>query len=209
MKRSVLISILVLVGAVFLFSDVFAAKQPRSPNKVIQPAPDIDNRFIFEGRFVTMPNAAEVARDRAAAERGDAEAQYRMALRYDVGSGVRKDRTKSVYWLRKSAEQGFPDAQFNLGGMYFEGQGVKEDPAKAADWFQKAAKQGHASAQKNLGAMYGRGQGVTQDHSEAYVWSVRAILSGSESAATNRDIAASQLSPEQLDAANKRLGMLQ
>ena len=209
MKRFGLIAFLVLLNGLFLSADILADKKPRSPNKVIQPASTTGNRWVFEGRFVTMPNAAEVARDRSAAEAGDAEAQFRMALRYDVGSGVRKNQTESVNWLRKSAEQEFPGAQYNLGGMYFEGHGVQEDPAKAAEWFHKAAKQGHASAQKNLGAMYGRGQGVEQDHSEAYIWSVRAVLSGNESAAINRDVAASQLSPEQLDAANKRLGMLQ
>jgi TPR repeat protein len=210
MKRFGLIAVLVLLNGLFLCTEVLADKKSRAPNKVLQPKHSTysGDRWAFESRFVTMPNAAEVRRDRLAAETGDAEAQFRMAQRYEGGFGVPKDYTESVNWLRKSAEQDFPDAQFNLGSMYFEGFGVQEDPKMAVDWFQKAANQGHASAQKNLGAMYGMGQGVEQDHSEAYVWSVMAILSGNESAANNRDAAASQLSPEQLDAANKRLAML-
>lgn len=210
MKRLILTTILLLTSAVFLCNSAFADKGPRTtPNKVLNArSSGSDARWVFEGRLVTMARAADVKKDRHAAEMGDAEAQFRMAQRYDGGLGVQQNHLESLKWLRMSAEQDFPDAQYNLGSMYFDGRGVQEDPSKAAEWFRKAADQGHASAQKNLGAMYGRGQGVTQDHSEAYVWSVMAIMSGNESAANNRDVAATLLSPEQLDAANQRLAVL-
>jgi TPR repeat protein len=146
----------------------------------------------------------EVNKDRRAAERGDASAQFKMALRYDSGQGVPQNYTKAVEWLHKAAEQGFVKAQYNLGSMYYSGQGVPQDNPEAAKWFLLAAERGFASAQKNLGAQYGLGQGVPQNDGEAFVWSSIAAMSGDEGAVNNRDFAASKLSSEDLDAAQKR-----
>ena len=210
MKRTVLMTVLVLTSAAFLCNSAFADKGPRTTsNKVLNSISSASiERWAFESRFVTMPKAAEVSKDRAAAEAGDAQAQFRMALRYDQGAGVRQDYAESVKWLQKAAEQGLPEAQFNLGSMYASGLGVNEDSTEAVAWYYRAALQGNASAQKNLGAMYGMGQGVAQNHSEAYAWSSIAVMSGNEEAATNRDVAASLLSADELQAAHQRAAEL-
>ena len=159
--------------------------------------------------YAFRDSPAEVVRsEREDAERGDASAQFKLALRYDVGEGVPQDYAESVKWLRKAADQGFVKAQYNLGCMYDSGQGVSQDHAEAAKWFRKAAEHGYASAQKNLGAMYGRGQGVPQNSIEAYVWSSLAVISGDEGATNNRDFAASKLATEDLEAALKRAAEL-
>jgi TPR repeat protein len=103
--------------------------------------------------------------------------------------------------MRRAAEQGYAKAQYNLGCMYENGLGVTQDFVEAVKWFRKAAEQGFASAQKNLGAMYGRGQGVPQSNTKAFVWSSIAAESGDEGATANRDFAASQLTPEELETA--------
>jgi TPR repeat protein len=161
------------------------------------------------GRYDTLPldhtfNAKDVKRERIAAARGDASAQFTLALRYDSGQGVRQDYAEAVKWLRKAAEQDFVKAQYNLGDMYHNGQGVPQDHAEAAKWYRKAAEQGFASAQKNLGALYGLGQGIQKSDAEAFIWSSIAAMSGDEGAVNNRDFAASKLSPEGLEAAQKR-----
>lgn len=204
MKRFILFTVFFLLTSMLLCPDVLAGKDTRAPNKVIQLSPGSADRWMTDGRFVTAPNAEDVRRDRRAAERGDASAQFRMALRYDRGAGVSQDYAESVKWLHKAAEQGLVEAQYNLGSMYAGGLGVSEDSAEAVQWFRKAAEQGYASAQKNLGAMYGRGQGVPQNHADAYVWSSIAVMSGSENAIKNRDYAASNLSPEDLGSAQIR-----
>ena len=153
---------------------------------------------------ILIPNAEDVKSERRAAERGDASAQFKLALRYDVGEGVPQDYAEAVKWLRRAADQDFVKAQYNLGCMYDSGQGVSQNHAEAAKWFRKAAEHGYASAQKNLGAKYGRGQGVPQNNIEAYVWSSVAAISGDEGAMNNRDFAASKLSPEDLETALKR-----
>ena len=204
MKKIILIPAFFLLSSMLLCADVLAQTKTRAPNKVIQLYSAPADRWITEGRFVTSPKAADVNRDRRAAQQGDVSAQFKMALRYDLGVGVPQNYTESVNWLRKAADQGLAEAQYNLGGMYNSGLGVSQDSAEAVLWFRKAADQGLAEAQKNLGAMYGRGQGVPQSHAEAYVWLSIAATSGSEDAINIRDFAASNLSPENLGLAQKR-----
>jgi TPR repeat protein len=110
----------------------------------------------------------------------------------------------SVKAYRRDAEKGSASSQFKLALMYYHGQGVPQDYIEAANWFRKAAEQGYASAQKNLAVLYGKGEGVPQSTFEAYVWSNIATISGDEGAISIRDFAASELLPEDLEAAQKR-----
>lgn len=97
---------------------------------------------------------------RAAAEKGDTNCQYNLALMYEQGIGVEKDAKQAVAWYRKSAEQGNSNAQFNLGVLYENGRGTAVDFAKSNQWYRKAAVQGDALAIGNLGMLYLRGDGV-------------------------------------------------
>lgn len=73
------------------------------------------------------------------AEKGDAEAQYRLAGFYRMGTGVEKNHKAAVSWLRRAAQQGYVKAQYNLGVMYENGWGVPLDQIMAEQWFRKAA----------------------------------------------------------------------
>ena len=49
---------------------------------------------------------AQTASDyQAAAENGDAEAQYKLGDCYDKAKGVTRDYEKAAYWFAKAAEQ--------------------------------------------------------------------------------------------------------
>lgn len=100
---------------------------------------------------------------RAAAEAGDANCQFNLALMYEQGIGVSKDEKEAVAWYRKSAEQGNSNAQFNLGVLHENGRGTAVDFAEANQWYRKAAVQGDALAIGNLGMLYLRGDGVDVD----------------------------------------------
>lgn len=52
------------------------------------------------------------------AEKGDAEAQYKIAERYYYNE---KDCNKAIDWYEKSANQGYVIAQHKLGLCYLEG----------------------------------------------------------------------------------------
>jgi len=114
---------------------------------------------------------ATAARElRPLAERGDAEAQYRLGLMYEYGKGFATDKSQAVSWLRKAAAQGHVQAQIELAVIYATGDGVKQDNAQAVDWFRKAAGQGNAIAEYNLGLLYAKGQGIKRDDAQAIAW---------------------------------------
>ena len=56
--------------------------------------------------------------------RGDAKAQFNIALMYSHGQGVPQDYAEAVHWYRKAAEQGYSDARDNLRVMYCKFQGM-------------------------------------------------------------------------------------
>ena len=107
---------------------------------------------------------------RPLAEQGDADAQYLLGLRYDLGQGVPQDLAEAAMWYRRAAAQGNARAQSNLGVIYFMGKGVRRDHGEAARWLRLAAEQGDGTAQYFLGMLYERGQGVSRDHGEAAKW---------------------------------------
>ena len=107
---------------------------------------------------------------RPLAERGDAEAQYRIGLMYEYGKGYPQDKTQGIVWFKKSAAQNHAAAQTELGIIYATGDGVKQDDAQAVAWFQKGSSLGNATAQYNLGLWYAKGQGVKLDNAKAIEW---------------------------------------
>ncbi len=75
---------------------------------------------------------------KAAADAGQAEAQFDLGLLYAQGLGVRRDMTEAARWYRQAAEQGNAEAEFALGQMYSRGWGVPRDEADAIRWLQLA-----------------------------------------------------------------------
>ena|SRR5437899_10118313 len=53
----------------------------------------------------------------AKAERGDADVQFGLGLKYANGEGTTQDYVQAARWYLKSAEQDHALAQFNLGIM--------------------------------------------------------------------------------------------
>ncbi len=110
------------------------------------------------------------------ADQGDAEAQFRLGLKYAAGEGEALDNAQAAQWYLKAASQSHALAQFNLGMMYAQGQGMPRDDAKAVVWFQRAADQGDAGAQFNLGMRQHRASGTgvpeaaLESKLEAFKW---------------------------------------
>ena len=107
---------------------------------------------------------------RAKAESGDADCQYQLGLRYQMGDGVAKNFPEAIKWYRKAAERNLPDAQAKLGYCYLNGLGVAKDETEAVKWYRKAAEQGLAKAQAKLGYCYLYGRGVAKDETEGTKW---------------------------------------
>jgi TPR repeat protein len=155
---------------------------------------------------------AAMALWRPLADEGNADAQYRIAVLYDLGRGVAQNPQFAVQWYRRAAESGHANAQHNLATMYELGEGVEPEYALAAAlaWFRRAAQQGYAPSQCSLGAMYATGRGVRRDDIEAYKWLTLAMQTKSKIhvnvvslAKKNRDLVALRITPQQAAQADR------
>ena len=130
-----------------------------------------------------MDEVEAVERYKHAAEQGDAEGQYELGRRYEIGGeGTPQAPADAARWYTRAAEQGHEGAQLRLGEMYCIDWGVEEDHAQAAQWYTRAAENGNAVAQFKLGDMYRRGDGVPEDPAQAVLWFIRAAKQGDPNA---------------------------
>ena len=124
--------------------------------------------------FTFISNAQEnedIASLKEDAEKGEVEAQLKLAGYYALGQGeLEQSYEKSFYWTNKAAEQGNPNAQGILGVYYYEGIGVEKSYSRAVYWYTKAAEQGNPNAQGMLGACYYEGKGIEKSKNKAIYW---------------------------------------
>ncbi len=85
---------------------------------------------------------------KAAAEKGNREAQFLFGVQVMVGDGLARDRVEAVKWLRQAAEAGHVEAQYTLGNLYATPDPTDglSDPAAAEQWLTMAAAQGNREA---------------------------------------------------------------
>ena len=79
------------------------------------------------------------------AERGDAEAQFNLAVLYENGVAdsryvVEGDHSEAVRWLLAAAEQGLARAQVKLAEMYACEADTPDSSVKACEWYLLAAR---------------------------------------------------------------------
>lgn len=130
-------------------------------------------RFAFAGMCalaLTLPAAPAWPQDglaalTAAAQAGDAQAQYRLAEAYLAGRGVKQDDAAAAQWAKKSADQGNADAEAMLAGFYLDGIGVAKDEAKAIPLIDRAMGQKNGMA-FYLGARMARARTQVPDHDD-------------------------------------------
>ena len=119
-----------------------------------------------------------IEHDRKAAERGNIDAQYRLAGAYHYGKGVPEHHGEAAKWYRLAAEAGHVRAQFKLGNLYHYGEGVPRDDEAAAQWLELAAEGGYSTAQLFVSALYRYGRGVPLDLVRSYLWAEQAASNG-------------------------------
>lgn len=93
---------------------------------------------------------------KAAAEKGDRAAQYRLGVMYGLGLGAAQDYGEAVRWYLLSARAGDARSQSNLGFMYGTGRGVPQDYIQAFAWYNLAAASGEDTARRSRDAVAGR-----------------------------------------------------
>lgn len=120
---------------------------------------------------------------RAAAGRGLAAAQTRLARMLASGEGVEADLELATDLLMKAAQAGYAPAQFNLAVAYERGEGLPLDPDLAAMWYQRAATQGLPEATYAMGRLAMAAGGTAA--AEAMGWYRAAAEAGLAEAANN------------------------
>jgi len=106
-----------------------------------------------------------------AADRGHAEAQFKMGVMCDDGRGLQKNESQAASWFELSHLQGFGKASHNLAIMTSIGNGVPKDTAKAVAMFHAAAEAGIPGSQCAVAMMYENGhEGVNRDDPKAFSW---------------------------------------
>jgi tetratricopeptide (TPR) repeat protein len=138
-------------------------ERPDLAEQEYRRALEIDRGYVWAqaalgARLVTERKAEEgVELCRAAAERGDAQAQYCLGYAYSSGSGIDRNAAEALRWISSAADNGAPTAIGAMGSRYWSGNGVAQDKDKAIELWRKAARLGDANAKKRL-AEVGAGQ---------------------------------------------------
>ena len=116
-----------------------------------------------------------------AADRGDRNAMFALAMFRFAGRNGPADRDAAAKWFAAAAKLGHAPSAYNLGLLYLEGQQFPQDYKRAAELFRSAANAGNAEAQYALATLYKEGRGVPKDPNEA------AKLLGAATLADNLD----------------------
>ena len=74
----------------------------------------------------------------AAAEQGDATAQFRLGQIYEMGVGGVPDYQSAARWYKQAADKGNNAGAVNLAILYEKGLGVPRDPVAALNLYRKA-----------------------------------------------------------------------
>ena len=132
--------------------------------------------------------SAQFQEIQAAAIKGDAVAQNKLARMYALGQGgLKQNSNEAAKWFRKSATQSYPRSEYNMGMIYSRGEGVPKSMGESLRWYRKAANQGYVRAQRKLGNFYAQGVGVPRNYARAYMWYNLAAAAGDSEARAARD----------------------
>lgn len=86
---------------------------------------------------------------RPAANAGVLEAQFTLALAYELGNGVKRNGRLAVKWYEEAADHGFTGAQSRLAGLYERGEGIETDFKEAYFWYAVALRDPKDASRKD------------------------------------------------------------
>jgi len=90
----------------------------------------------------------------AAAQAGDKGAQVNVGYFYDKGIGIRRNRSKALYWYKRAYRRGDSGAANNIATIWRAEQKMN----RALSWFQKAVNLGNDGSNLEIAKYYLRGQ---------------------------------------------------
>ena len=103
----------------------------------------------------------------AAAERGNAYAQYQAGKLYREGYFLPRDDARAKMFFERAAKQDNSFAEYALGKLHADETSPFFDEAAAADWFERAAEHGNGFAKYRLAKYFLNGKGRAVDAGSA------------------------------------------
>jgi TPR repeat protein len=164
-------------------------------------------------RLFSRPRQTEPPPSQAAAEHGDADAQFALGVQYSGAGEASDDLAQAVQWYRMAANQDHAPAQFNLGQMLANGQGTAQDDDAALIWIRKAAEGGEAGAQFSLGMRYHRSSvhhlqmDAAESRIEAYKWFHLSAVQGYKGSEAARERVTLSMTREEVADGNQRVAV--
>ena len=77
-------------------------------------------RLLQQQKEIIAAIEFEIAKQREAASKGNADAQFKLGLIYEQGRGLAQNYVEAVRCYKQAAEQGKDEAQFRLGWLFPE-----------------------------------------------------------------------------------------
>ena len=117
-------------------------------------------RFLMEmGRSVSQAGEGDDLKEsvkwlKKAADQGNGDGIWGLALAYEHGRGVAADRKKAIELYKKGAELGHPASINSLACYYLRGEIKGKTKKQTIEMITKAANLGDPDAMKNLGNHY-------------------------------------------------------
>ena len=121
----------------------------------IDTAPDEINVQFLHGLSLSLgaDAAGAIKSYRLAADRGNALAQFNLAMIYELGQGIEPDCAEATKWFLKAAEQGDAGGQLHMGKRCHRGSfdplipDARESRIEAFKWFTLSAAQGYKDSE--------------------------------------------------------------
>lgn len=112
------------------------------------------------------------------AEKGNAEAQYKVGEMYELGKSVPKDIPNALIWYEKAADQGHTKAGYKILYLEIQANGLNDFSKTQLGVLRQEAASGNPDAQYFLGKMYATGVGVPKSLNNALTWLNKATFNG-------------------------------
>jgi len=120
-----------------------------NPRHIQRVQPQLNANIQPQPRRAFNPNS-RFAQAQRAAQRGNPNAEFDLAMMYAKGDGVEKNPRVAFNLFHRAARKGHLGAKYCMGVNFEKGLGVIKQPELARYWYRMAAKEGHQQAKYRL-----------------------------------------------------------
>jgi hypothetical protein len=136
-----------------------------------------DNLDPFEEVFFNKIKS-KMAEDFDLAEKGDQDAQFKLALAYLANPPSAKFADEAIRLMGESASKGNINAIHQLGCQNAFGEEAASSISQSIELWSKSAESGNPYSMFNIGVAYKSGNGMDKDLNEAKEWFELAFING-------------------------------